>query len=75
MYQTNAIAKQNRAELDAAYVRSLVSALGHLNEIHNLIHELPAPDSPGLNWEHLGSLNKVKTDLRNIVNFLSGNDE
>ena len=68
-------ADTNRAELDAAYVRSLVSALGHLNEIHNLIHELPAPDSPGLNWEHLGALNKVKTDLRNIVNFLSGNDE
>ena len=68
-------ADTNRAELDAADVRSLVSALGQLNEIHRLIHELPAPDSAGLNWQHLGTLNKVKTDLRNVVNFLSRNEE
>ena len=74
MIRIPTIADTNRAELDAAYVRSLVSALGHLNEIHNLIHELPASDSPDLNWEHLGTLNKVKTDLRNVANFLSGNE-
>jgi len=75
MVVTNTVAEQNRAELDAAYVRSLVSALRHLNEIHNLIHELPAPESPDLNWEHLGTMNKVKSDLRDVANFLSGNDE
>jgi len=74
MIRIPTIADTNRAELDAAYVRSLVSALGHLNEIHRLIHELPAPGNAGLNWEHVGTLNKVKTDLRNVVNYLSGNE-
>jgi hypothetical protein len=68
-------AEQNRDEIDAAYVEAHGAVMRYVGEIHNLVHDLPAPESDGLNWAHVGDMNKVKSDLQQIVRFMSGNDE
>ena len=65
-------AEQRRDELDAAYIDAHTFVMHYLNEISTRIHDMPAPESDDLNWAHVGSMNKVKDDLREIVGFLSG---
>jgi hypothetical protein len=68
-------AEKNRDDLDAAYVESYAAVMRYLDKIQNLVHDLPAPESDGLNWAHVGDMNKVKTDLQEIARFLSGTDQ
>ena len=67
--------EQIRDELDAAYIDAHALVMHYLDEINARIHDMPAPESDGLNWAHLGSMNKVKDDLREIVEFLSGSGQ
>jgi hypothetical protein len=46
-----------------------------LEKINSLVHDLPAPESKALNWAHVGSMNKVASDLREIIIFLEGQDQ
>jgi hypothetical protein len=75
MTEPQQTAEERRDELDAAYVEAHAFVIHYLNEIHARIHDLPAPASDGLDWGHVGSMNKVKRDLRNVVAFLAGADE
>jgi len=68
-------AEQRRDELDAAYIDAHAFVMHYLDEINARIHDMPAPESDGLNWAHVGSMNKVKDDLREIVEFLSGSGQ
>lgn len=75
MNQPKSNAEQNRDEIDAAYVEAHAFVIHYLDEIDGRIHDLPAPESDGLDWGHVGTMNKVKRDLRRIVTFLAGYDE
>lgn len=75
MSEPKKTAEQRRDELDAAYVEAHAFVMHYLDEIHGRIHEMPASESDGLDWGHVGSMNKVKSDLRDIVAFLAGHDE
>ncbi len=68
-------AERNRVEMNAAYVEAHAFVIHYLDEIDGRIHDLPAPESEGLDWGHVGTMNKVKRDLRRIVTFLAGYDE
>ncbi len=68
-------AKDDHAEMNAAYVEAHAFVVHYLDEIDGRIHDLPAPESDGLDWGHVGTMNKVKRDLRRIVTFLAGYDE
>ena len=65
-------AEKKRAELDAAYTDAHAFVLHYLDEIAARIHDMPGPESDGLNWTHVGDMNKIKNDLREIVEFVSG---
>ena len=45
-------------------------AMDLLKEIENLIHDMPAPESDGLNWGHVGSLGHAVLTLTDVRNFL-----
>ncbi|MCC6492309.1 MAG: hypothetical protein IT424_04745 [Pirellulales bacterium] len=75
MNQPKTSADQNRDEINAAYVEAHAFVVHYLDEIDGRIHDLPAPESDGLDWGHVGTMNKVKRDLRAIVTFLAGYDE
>ena len=65
-------AEQKRDKLDAAYIDAHAFVMHYLDEINARIHDMPAPESDGLNWAHVGDMNTIKNDLREIVEFLSG---
>ena len=67
--------EQNRDEMDAAYVDAHTFVVHYLAEIDGRVHDLPAPESDWLDWQHVATMNKVKRDLRRIVTFLAGYDE
>jgi len=75
MNQPKTNAEQNHNEINAAYVEAHAFVIHYLDEIDGRIHDLPAPESDGLDWGHVGTMNKVKRDLRAIVTFLAGYDE
>lgn len=75
MTEPQKTAEERRDELDAAYVEAHAFVIHYLDEIHGRIHDLPAPESDGLGWGHVSTMNKVKRDLRHIVTFLAGYDE
>jgi hypothetical protein len=66
---------KNREALEAAYVESHATVMHYLDQIHHLVHDLPEPESDDLNWAHLGSMNQVQVDLREIVEFLGGHGQ
>jgi hypothetical protein len=75
MNEPKTTADQNRDEINAAYVEAHAFVIHYLDEIDGRIRDLPAPESDGLDWGHVGTMNKVKRDLRAIVTFLAGYDE
>jgi len=75
MNESKTNADQNRDDINAAYVEAHAFVIHYLDEIDGRIHDLPAPESDGLDWGHVGTMNKVKRDLRAIVTFLAGYDE
>jgi hypothetical protein len=75
MSEAKTNAEQNRDEINAAYVEAHSFVIHYLDEIDGRIHDLPAPESDGLDWGHVGTMNKVKRDLRRIVTFMAGYDE
>jgi hypothetical protein len=74
MIDANGVAIKKRDDLDAAYIEAHASVMRRLEEINVLAHDLPAPECDALNWSHVGSMNKVASDLREIVAFLAGKD-
>ena len=64
--------EKNQDDLNAAYIDAHAFVIHYLDEIRARIHDMPAPESEGLHWAHVGDMNKVKNDLREIVEFLAG---
>lgn len=58
-----------------ALLKSMSRACALLNEITDLLHDRPAPDSPDLNWNHVGDVNHVVLELEEIRNFLKPRKE
>jgi hypothetical protein len=75
MIRMTTTAEQNRDALDSAYIESYAAVMCYLDKIQDLVHDMPAPETGGLDWADVGSMNKVKTDLQEIVRFLSGSDQ
>ena len=72
MVRMKTTAEQNRENLDAAYIEAHLSVVHYLDDIQARIYDLPAPESDGLRWGHVADMNKIKDDLREIVDFLNG---
>ena len=75
MATTTTTAERNQQALDEAYEDAHAFVIHYLDEIRARIHDLPAPESEGLNWAHVGSMNKIKNDLREVVDFLNNYGE
>ena len=74
MINTNTNAEMNRAELETAYAESHAFVMRYLEAIRDRIHDMPAPQNSGIAWDHVGTMNKIKSDLREIFRFLTGYD-
>ena len=72
MVRTTTSAEQNRNNIDAAYIDAHAVAIHYLDEIRARIYDMPAPETDGLNWAHVGDMNRIKSDLREIVEYLTG---
>ena len=72
MARTTISRVKKREALEAAYVESHATIMHYLDRIQNLVQDMPEPESDYLNWAHLGSMNQVRDDLREIVEFLGG---
>ncbi|MAE40901.1 MAG: hypothetical protein CML07_08300 [Psychrobacter sp.] len=68
---------KNRKRLEDAYEHAHLEAVGALDLILGLLHDLPAPgnDAHPINWADVGSLNEVNNRLSSIVAFLDGTEE
>lgn len=43
-----------------------------LDRIDTAMHDLPAPETDGLNWAHVGTMRAVVAQLQEIETFLLG---
>ncbi len=68
---------KNRKQLEDAYEHAHLKAVGTLDLILELLHDMPAPgnDEHPINWADVGSVNEVNNRLSSIVAFLEGTDE
>ena len=61
---------------EEAYSRACLSAVDLVEEINDLLADVPAPGETFTpNWEHVGSLVEVTRRLEAVVAFLAGNEE
>ena len=60
-------ATKQRAELEAAYLRSYDRAKQAYRILESVIHELPAPGSDGLNESHIAAMNTLCSEFRRII--------
>ena len=49
----------------AAYYRAMNAILA----IQNAIHDMPAPESDGVNWGSVADMQRIATDLENITRY------
>lgn len=67
------------AKLERAYTAAHVQALTLLEDLHESVEDLPAPDSDPrseaapLNWEHVGSLQHLCEQLRELKEHFGKN--
>jgi hypothetical protein len=57
-----------------AYAREHTTALALLAELQQYIEDMPAPDTDGINWGHVGNMGHVNSKLRELLGFLDGTD-
>ena len=71
----NRIKKRNNPRLQAepAYENAHLIARDLLKRIEEQLYDLPAPgnDEYPINWEHVGTLNAINSQLTDIVTFLN----
>ncbi len=66
-----------RQRANDAYEHAHLEATGALDEILELLHDLPAPDNDEcpINWAHVGDLTEVNRRLDSIIAFLNGTEQ
>lgn len=53
-----------------AYATEHAEALALLAQLQQAIEDMPKPESPGINWGHAGSMNRVNSQLRELLGFV-----
>ena len=68
---------KSRKRLEDADEHAHLEAVGALDVILELLHDLPAPgnDEYPINWGHVGDLNEINKRLGSVVAFLEGTEE
>ncbi|MCM2370690.1 hypothetical protein [Aporhodopirellula aestuarii] len=63
------------AKLEHAYTAAHIQALTLLEDLHESVEDLPAPGSEAapLNWEHVGSLQHLCEQLRELKEHFGKN--
>ena len=56
------------------YAIKHANALALLDTLRGVIEDLPAPDTDGINWGHVGSMEHVNAQLRELIAFTGGDD-
>jgi hypothetical protein len=60
--------KKNLDRIEAAYCAAHVAALTQLEDLHQIVEDMPAPgnDSQPIDWGHVGSLKHLCEQLREL---------
>ena len=53
--------------LEDAYAAAHAEALALVERLSDYLYDLPAPDTDGLNWGHVGDLSKIADQLKQIL--------
>ncbi len=62
---------KNRQRVEDAYTATHIRALTLLEDMHQTIEDMPAPDDEhSVNWEHVGSLQYVCERLKELKDFV-----
>ena len=69
--------RTRNAAADTAYENAHLVARDLVEQIGELLFELPAPgdDEYRINWSHVGSLHEINKRLASVVAFLNGTEE
>ena len=55
-----------------AYAAAHAEALALIDSLRDMIEDMPEPESPGINWEHVGSIGHINAQLRELLGFVEG---
>jgi hypothetical protein len=55
-----------------AYAAAHAEALALLAQLQQRIEDMPAPDTDGINWGHVGSMGHINAQLRELLSFVEG---
>ena len=68
--------KTNRQTAEDAYLAAHQAAQAKVEQIQELLFDLPAPDSDAkINWCHVGDLNEINARLSRVIAFLTNADD
>lgn len=56
-----------RETLADAYLARHGQALDLIDAIRRQVEDMPSPDAPGLNWAHVGDLERLAAKLRELT--------
>jgi hypothetical protein len=63
---------KNTARVEDAYTTAHVRALTLLEDLHQIVEDMPAPDTDHpINWEHVGSLQHLCERLKELKDFVA----
>ena len=63
---------KNTARVEDAYTTAHVRALTLLEDLHQIVEDMPAPDTDHpINWEHVGSLQHLCERLKDYLLYTS----
>ncbi len=54
------------------YCAQHAEALALIDSLRDLIEDMPEPESPGINWGHVGSMGHINGQLRELLGFVEG---
>lgn len=57
----------NQPEIQAAYLKAHAKAMAMLALVEMRIHDMPAPDSVTINYEHVGEMARIASELEAIA--------
>lgn len=63
--------KKPNLKAEAAYENAQLVATDLLIRLQELLHDLPAPESDGIDWTHVGTVSHLNHKLSELVEFLT----
>jgi hypothetical protein len=66
-YHSHPPGADDMTTLQDAYAAKAAQALGLIEQLREKIEDLPAPDSRGINWGHVGDLCRMVDVLREAL--------